>query len=204
MWILFLDDDSMQGKLYYPRFGDHDCVYFQGEVSTRSTSLLMTAPVVAHDHTLVILTTVTIFPLGPSVSMCQLFRTLTHSEHKWSSIASYGWWAEIAQWYSTGLWTGWAGIRVATGTGNLSPHPRVQTGSGTHPASYSMGTSGSFPGGKAAGAYSWPLTSIQCRGQECVELYCHSPNTPSWRGAHWLLVDRLQENLDSDDFEWGV
>jgi hypothetical protein len=28
----------------------------------------------------------------------------------------------------------------------------VQTDSGTHPASYPMGTGGSFPGGKAAGA----------------------------------------------------
>jgi hypothetical protein len=35
----------------------------------------------------------------------------------------------------------------------------VQTGSGAHPASYPMGTGGSFPGGKAAGARSWPLTS---------------------------------------------
>jgi hypothetical protein len=30
----------------------------------------------------------------------------------------------------------------------------------SHPASYPMGTRGSFPGGKAAGAWSWPLTSI--------------------------------------------
>jgi hypothetical protein len=30
--------------------------------------------------------------------------------------------------------------------------PRVQNGSGAHPAFYPMGTSGSFPGGKAAGA----------------------------------------------------
>jgi hypothetical protein len=29
---------------------------------------------------------------------------------------------------------------------------RVQTGSGAHPASYPMGTRGSFPEGKAAGA----------------------------------------------------
>jgi hypothetical protein len=36
----------------------------------------------------------------------------------------------------------------------------VQTGSGAHPISYPMGTGGSFPGGKAAGAWSWPLTSI--------------------------------------------
>jgi len=36
----------------------------------------------------------------------------------------------------------------------------VQIGSGAHPASYQMGTRGSFPGGKAAGAWSCPLTSI--------------------------------------------
>jgi hypothetical protein len=28
-----------------------------------------------------------------------------------------------------------------------------------------------------------PLTSIYCRGQEFMELYLHSSNTPSWRGA---------------------
>jgi hypothetical protein len=48
-----------------------------------------------------------------------------------------------------------------------------------------MGTTGSFPGGKAGGEWSWPLTSTECRGQEFVELYLHSPNTSSWRGA-WL------------------
>jgi hypothetical protein len=36
----------------------------------------------------------------------------------------------------------------------------VQTGSGAHPASYPMDTRGSAPGGKATGAWSWPLTSI--------------------------------------------
>jgi hypothetical protein len=35
----------------------------------------------------------------------------------------------------------------------------IQTGSGTHPASYPVGTGDSFPGGKAAGAWSWSLTS---------------------------------------------
>jgi len=33
-----------------------------------------------------------------------------------------------------------------------------------HPASYLMGTGGSYPEGKAAGALSWPLTSTQCQG----------------------------------------
>jgi hypothetical protein len=38
-----------------------------------------------------------------------------------------------------------------------------------------MGTGGSFPGGKAAGVQSWPLTSNYCRGQKNVGLYIHSP-----------------------------
>jgi len=38
--------------------------------------------------------------------------------------------------------------------------PPCQTGSGAHPPSYQMCIRGSFPGGKAVGAWSWPLTSI--------------------------------------------
>jgi hypothetical protein len=37
------------------------------------------------------------------------------------------------------------------------------------------GYRGPFPGSKAAGAWNWPLTSSQCRGQENVDLYIHSP-----------------------------
>jgi hypothetical protein len=36
--------------------------------------------------------------------------------------------------------------------GNFSLHHRVQNGSGAHPASYPMGTRGSLPGSKEAGA----------------------------------------------------
>jgi hypothetical protein len=43
---------------------------------------------------------------------------------------------------------------------NFSLHHRVQKGSGAPPASYLMGSGGSFAGGKAAGAWSWPLTSL--------------------------------------------
>jgi hypothetical protein len=43
-------------------------------------------------------------------------------------------------------------VRFAVGAGNFSRHHRVQTGSGAHPASYPMGTGGSFPGIKAVGA----------------------------------------------------
>jgi hypothetical protein len=43
-------------------------------------------------------------------------------------------------------------IRFPVGVGNFSLRHRVQTGSGAHPASYPMGTRGSFPGAKATGA----------------------------------------------------
>jgi hypothetical protein len=43
-------------------------------------------------------------------------------------------------------------VRFPAGAGNFSLHHRVQNGSGAHPHSYQMGTRGSFPGGKAAGA----------------------------------------------------
>jgi hypothetical protein len=39
-------------------------------------------------------------------------------------------------------------------------HHRFQNGSGAQPVSYPMGTRGCFPGGEAAGASNWPLTSI--------------------------------------------
>jgi len=50
-------------------------------------------------------------------------------------------------------------VRFPAGAGNFSLHYRVQTGSGAHPASHPVGTRGSFPGGKAVCAWSWPLTS---------------------------------------------
>jgi hypothetical protein len=43
-------------------------------------------------------------------------------------------------------------VRFPVGAGNFSLRHGVQNGSGAHPASYSMGTGISFPGGKAAGA----------------------------------------------------
>jgi hypothetical protein len=68
--------------------------------------------------------------------------------------------ARIAQWFSAVLWAGWLGVWVQAEAGNFSLHHCFQTGSGTHPAFYPVGTRGSFPGDKVAGAWSWPLTSI--------------------------------------------
>jgi len=52
------------------------------------------------------------------------------------------------------------GFGVPSGSRNFSRHHRFQTGSGTQPASYPMGIRGSFSGHKAAGAWSWWLTSV--------------------------------------------
>jgi hypothetical protein len=43
-------------------------------------------------------------------------------------------------------------VRFSAGAGNFSLHHRVQNGSGAHPASYPMGSRGSFSEDKAAGA----------------------------------------------------
>jgi hypothetical protein len=51
----------------------------------------------------------------------------------------------------------------------------LDTDSGAHPASYLMGTGGSFPGGKATVAWSWQLTYMQCGGRENVGPYIRSP-----------------------------
>jgi hypothetical protein len=59
---------------------------------------------------------------------------------------------------SVGIATGYglddrgSGNRFPEGAGNFSLLHRVHTGSGAHSASYAMGTGGSFPGSKAAGA----------------------------------------------------
>jgi hypothetical protein len=77
---------------------------------------------------------------------------------------------------------GWMiGVRFSAGARNFSLHHRVQNSSGAHSASYPMRTRGSFTGGKAAGAWRWPITSIECRAQECVELYLHPLSTSLWR-----------------------
>jgi len=50
----------------------------------------------------------------------------------------------------------------------------AQTGSGAHPAYYSMGTGVLSCGVKSAWAWTWPLNTIYRRGQEWVELYLYS------------------------------
>jgi len=51
-------------------------------------------------------------------------------------------------------------VRLLASAEIFSLHHRVQTSSGTHSASYPGGTRCSFPGGKVAASWSWPLTSF--------------------------------------------
>jgi len=51
-----------------------------------------------------------------------------------------------------------------------------------HPAAYPMGIGGCFPGGKAAGAWSWPLTSTYCRGKRIREVI---PPLPQYVFKEW-------------------
>jgi hypothetical protein len=90
-------------------------------------------------------------------------------------------WVGIA--LSYGLDDRCSGVRFPAGAGKFSLHHRVQNGSGAHPASYPMGTRASFPGGKVVGAWSWPHTSVYCRGQRMRGAIPPLPTTPSWCGA---------------------
>jgi hypothetical protein len=74
-------------------------------------------------------------------------------------------------------------VRFPMGAGNFSLHHRVQNGSRAHPASYPMGTRGSFPGVQRPGREADHSPPSSAEVKEYEELYLHSPNTPSWRGA---------------------
>jgi hypothetical protein len=119
------------------------------------------------------------FKNTPHLSMSQPDLSITERTHTYIKQVTSSWrWKQhgsLKYWYPTtrhksrdssvgialgkGLDDRGSRVRFSAGAGNFSLHHRVQNGSGAHPASYPMGTRGSFPGGKAAGAWSWPLTS---------------------------------------------
>jgi hypothetical protein len=77
------------------------------------------------------------------------------------------------------------GVRIPVGAGSFSLRHRVQNGFGAHPASYPMGTGCTFPGGKSARAWSWPLISIWCRGRR---MYSAIPPLPQYASIAWCSV----------------
>jgi hypothetical protein len=82
----------------------------------------------------------------------------------------------------------WAiGVRSPAGAKDFYSSLCIQTGSGAHPASYTMGTGGPFPGGKARpgrDADHSPPSSAEVVNEE--ELYLLSPQAPPWRVAGLL------------------
>ena len=82
--------------------------------------------------------------------------------------------------YSDSLWAGLPGDRIPV-------EPRfsalVQTGSGAHPALYTIGA-GSFPRVKRAGGALTSSTKVQ----ERVELYLYSTSGPSWPVIGWTFL----------------
>jgi hypothetical protein len=83
-------------------------------------------------------------------------------------------------------------IKNSVGAGNFSLHHRFQNSFEAHPASYPTGTSGSFPGGSAAGTWCWLLTSIQCRGQR---LRVTIRPLPQYAFMAWCSVKKAKGQL---------
>ena len=81
--------------------------------------------------------------------------------------------------YSDWLRAGRSGDRIPVGGGRARFSAPVQTGPGTHPASYTMDT-GSFKGVNRPGRDVDPSTPSNAVGHERVELYLYSPYGPSW------------------------
>jgi hypothetical protein len=74
-------------------------------------------------------------------------------------------------------------VRFLVAAADFPLHYHVQTGSGAHPASCPMGTRGSSLGVKWQGCEADRSPPSSAGVKEWVELYLHSPNTPSWHGA---------------------
>jgi len=88
-------------------------------------------------------------------------------------------------WVSVVTRYGLGGVGIESRWGARFSAP-IQTGPGTHPASYTVGT-GSFLGDKVAGRGidHPPPSSTEVR--ERVELYLYSPFMPSWSVLGWAL-----------------
>jgi hypothetical protein len=82
------------------------------------------------------------------------------------------------------LATGWMmEVRFKVGAGNFSLHHRAQTGSGSQPAPCPMDSGDLSLGVKRPGREPDHSPPSSAEVKDCVELYLHSPNMPSWRGA---------------------
>jgi hypothetical protein len=92
-------------------------------------------------------------------------------------------WVVTAQWYSAGLRAGWS-----AGDGNFSLHHRVQTGSGAHPASYSV------PGALSLWV-KWPGREVDHSppsNAEVKKVWSYT-STPQYVFMAWCLVKHRED-----------
>jgi hypothetical protein len=94
------------------------------------------------------------YPSVLSLFCCSIFCRITVID-KWETLVKY-----LLSLYSDGLRASWPGFESRQEQ-DFSLLHNIQTGSGAYPTSYSMVTDV-----KTAGAWSWPLTFIYCRGRE--------------------------------------
>jgi hypothetical protein len=121
------------------------------------------------------------FPIQDKKRNDSIILNATTKIHLQAAVWSRHSWVGIALGY--GLDDRGSRVRFPARAGNFSLHHRVQNGSEAHPASYPVGTGSSFPGVKRPGREADHSPPSSTEVKECVELYLHSPNTPSWRGA---------------------
>jgi hypothetical protein len=92
-------------------------------------------------------------------------------------------------------------VRSPAEAKDFSPSLCVQTGSGAHPASCTMGTGGPFPGAKTRpgrDADHSPPSSAEVENE--YELYFLSPQAPPWRVAgqlYFAIRPTSEYNVDS-------
>jgi hypothetical protein len=92
-------------------------------------------------------------------------------------------------------------VRFPSGAENLSLKHRVQNCSGVHPASYPMGTRGSFLGSKAAGAWSWPLNPSSARSKNQWSY----TSIPQYAFMAWCSVKKKhRDNFTFTNKDWTI
>jgi hypothetical protein len=101
--------------------------------------------------------------------------------NQWFCYLSYFFMGKGLGWLDYGL--GDRGFESWQGLGIFLFTTVSRTALGPTQPPVQLGSDALSLGSKAAGMWSWPLISISAGGQECVEIYLHSHNTSSWRGA---------------------
>jgi hypothetical protein len=134
-------DRSKMESTVHSRYGHILCLFFFVESRAMTWSFIQTTP--THISKLIILQLCVILSWGTDWEPWQL-----------SQYSDY-----VTDW-TTGVlgFDSRRGLRIFLFT-------TVSRPALSHPASYPIGNRGSSPGNKAAGARSWPFTSIYCRGK---------------------------------------